>query len=537
MSDVKVAIVGAGLAGLTAALRLLERDCHVILIEQDDFIGGKWGSHQTSPSSPYHEHSYHMMLNWFNNFWQLTHDIGLTREESFEPRTELKYLRLGEFPHMTEVTNVGLPSTLWENVMSGVEPPADMFIYLYSLIDILAQPFSRHEFLDNYSVNGFMHSRLYATNPAAIMHQRTLAKAFASPSYQTSAQTYKNYIKYGARLPAPMLWVLKGNSYTAYLQYLERHLKQFGAKFDLRLLNRVDKLHLKDGRVREMETSIMPASPTVHEIDPKLIKKGPTITDIDYAILAVPPKALGKLIDKEVYDADPKLANVRKLRSEPMASLDLYFTKKLPDIPKSHVILVDSPYTLTFIDNSQIWPDEPTTFLNVVASDFDPLVGLPVNDVRDLLIKELNRYLPFDPVNDIDFDRTHLQTNTGEELFVSEVGSWQSRPTTTCQIPNLYIAGDFCQNIIAVVTLESAVVSGLLAAQALQSQAIADRKAPPEAPLCRPIDIIEPESYPEADMAVLKALWAPYAYAAKWWASTGGEMLSAFQEMFPPTKR
>ena len=38
----KVTIIGAGIAGLTAALRLAERGYEVTLFERDNFIGGKF---------------------------------------------------------------------------------------------------------------------------------------------------------------------------------------------------------------------------------------------------------------------------------------------------------------------------------------------------------------------------------------------------------------------------------------------------------------------------------------------------------------
>ncbi len=45
-----VVIAGAGVAGLTAAHRLLQRGFDVTLIEADDFVGGKLGAHQESGS-------------------------------------------------------------------------------------------------------------------------------------------------------------------------------------------------------------------------------------------------------------------------------------------------------------------------------------------------------------------------------------------------------------------------------------------------------------------------------------------------------
>src|SRR5262249_15893360 len=42
-----------------------------------------------------------------------------------------------------------------------------------------------------------------------------------------------------------------------------------------------------------------------------------------------------------------------KLRSEPMASLDVHFTRRLPGVPREHTVLMGSRYDLSFIDNSQ----------------------------------------------------------------------------------------------------------------------------------------------------------------------------------------
>jgi len=227
---------------------------------------------------------------------------------------------------------------------------------------------------------------------------------------------------------------------------------------------------------------------------------------------------------------------VRKLRSEPMASLDLYFKRKLPAVPAGHVVLLGSKYDLTFIDNSHVWPGETCTNLNVVASEFDTLnfddvagaskpadARLTEAQAMHYILEELRRYVPFDDA-DIDHDKTHIQTNTGEALFVNEVGSWSYRPGTRCSIPNLFLAGDFCRSVIDVVTVEAAVVTGLMAAEALRS----------EAGQGTPIRVVEPRSYPESAMAMLTLMGAPYAYAAKMWASWCQESRSALGRVLPP---
>jgi Flavin containing amine oxidoreductase len=517
----EVTIVGAGIAGLAAALRLLQRGFHVRLCEQDEFIGGKWGAlrdpratdrDRTKPV--YHEHCYHMFLNWFHNFWDIVDELEL--RDRFEPRMSLKYLRRGGFPNFAELSNVGSIGSFWSNVFSGVLPVPDMLIYNYSLIDLIAEPIHRGEFLDQYSVNGFMRSRLYATDAAALHHQRTLAKAFACPSYLTSASTYKSFIKYGFRQPDPMMWVLRGNCQEHFHDHLRRRLERHGDRFRLDLKTRADRLHLDaSGRIASVELSRLDGSPSVDSgRSVKVLEREswPIAGDL---ILAVPPSALTALVDPDIFRVAPELGDVRKLRSEPMASADLYFKKRLPDVPKEHVVLLGSKYDLTFIDNGQLWPDETTTALNLVASEFDPLEGLPAEKALHYMIEELRSYVDFD-LADIDQSRTYIQTNTGERLFVNQVGSWPFRPRTTCRIPNLFIAGDFCQTFIDVVTIEAAVVSGLQAAEAIRQKAGAGR----------PIRIVQPDFYPESMMAALAMMWAPYAYGAKLWA-WGNELFDA----------
>ena len=53
-SKPQVIIAGAGVAGLTATHRLLQRGYDVTLIEADDFVGGKLGAHRDmgGPTKP-----------------------------------------------------------------------------------------------------------------------------------------------------------------------------------------------------------------------------------------------------------------------------------------------------------------------------------------------------------------------------------------------------------------------------------------------------------------------------------------------------
>jgi hypothetical protein len=253
----------------------------------------------------------------------------------------------------------------------------------------------------------------------------------------------------------------------------------------------------------------------------------------DYLILAIPPVALRSLLlrnpefQRQVFAGAPTA--IRKLETNPMASVDLYLKRRIPGLPQEHVALLGSKYQLNFIDNGQLWPGSRATQLNVVASDFEPIADLPEGKAVEEIIHELARFVPFTYA---DIDYWHIQANVGAELFVNEVGSEQWRPQgPRGGVPAVFLAGDFCQTFIDVATIEGAVVSGLEAARAVQEQAKLDRghERRADSAMWKPIEIMRPESYPQAWMAVLKLALAPHAYWAKLWSWTAERSRAAYQ--------
>jgi hypothetical protein len=531
-----VTIVGAGLAGLSAATRLMEQGFDITLYEQNDFLGGKLGAHRLDGSPDPHEHCYHMYLNWYNNFWQLAREIGAI--DKFIPSTVIGYRWAGDHQTRQGLTNAGSPSTILTNMFNGTASPADNFISAYSLLDLIGTQAMSGTILEQTSVSSFFRSRGYATDGSIKAGARTLAEAFASPSYLSSARSYQSLIKYGYRDPVPSLWLLNENTNDAifepWAQHLDARAKALGRSFEICRRTRVEKLIMEGGEVRKLTISTLTSNATTERggstpaTDPRNIDVPGDL------ILTVPPGALGALVSPQVAACAPNLEKVRLLRTEPMISLDLYFKKKIPGLNKSITVLMDSNYTLSLLDMSQVWNQTAGgTMLNVISSNADLICDYDNDVILDIVLKELRRYLDFKlgPADvaqqqrddDVDYGRCHIQTNVGEELFVNQVGSWEWRPRATCAIPNLFLAGDFCQTFVDVVTIEGAVVSGLNAAEALRA-----RRG-----IGAPIDIVKPDSYPALPLAMMAAAMRPAALAAKVISDADTMIRDQFSRVFP----
>ncbi len=506
-----VAIVGAGIAGMTAALRLLDAGFNVTVFERGKTIGGKFGAERAG--DVFHEHAYHFLADWCLNFWDLVQRLGLSKAEHFVRRDAIKFLRPRKPGHVRgryeflELKHGSSIVNFWDNVHSGVIPPDDMIAYVYSLLDLLSTPEDdpdELEFLNRISVNGFMRSQTYMTNLAALLHQEALLKAFAVPSYDTSVRSYRTFLRYFGRDSGG--WILKGDCHSTFWVPFRKKLESYPdvngrPRFELQLGATLEDVEVEPDPDQAGRGRV--ASIKVQGRDERL--------QPDHLILAIPYDQVVKLVEKNgpLRNYLPDLLELRKLRSNQMASLDLYFNEPLPGIPAEHVTLIDdaedklslandgdiaSKYGLSFVDNYQAWEGHmprQQTWLNVVSADFEKLAGLPEADAIRLIIEELGRYLDFQ-LADIDWDRSYFRSNADAPLFANSVGSWQFRPETRTdlqeyrdrcvhsRVTNLYLAGDYCRSKVDLVCLEGAVTTGIAAARAIAGEAIKAPLVPPE---------------------------------------------------------
>ena len=531
-----VTIAGGGLAGLTAALRLAERGYRVKLYEQQSWLGGDIGS-RVMPDGRELDVYPHMYLSWYRNFWRLLDDVtDDDRDQRFHPFSGVKQLRQGAFPKIDALTDMYSRWHMFQNLFSGVGSPADMFVFGYASIDLLAERPNPTMPLDNMSVTGFMQARPYMTDRAAAAADSFITTVWAIPGYLTSAEDYRAYLDYSVADHTPAYWLAKGSALRQVVEPITAAAEAAGVEIVRSV--QVTSVSCSEGRVTGIGLQGTRFDPDVYT----WVTTGEEWSEeIDELILAVPPEALSSLVrsggpGRAVVEEAPKLAQVSRLRCERIPVLHLFFNRKLPRIPPEPVSMFESRYALAFTDISQTWQGASAlgdqTVLSLSASDPYELPGTGYRDDAVAMVIELAKYLDFDPgtewgeSSDIDWERTRNEPNGDAQLFVNETGTQPWRPAAACDgVANLSFAGDFCANRIGMTTIESAVTTGLEAARV-----VVERRG-----IGAPVEIAEPASGSSALYLWIRYAWAPYAYAAKAW-SAGSDHLKSLRALFTPTK-
>jgi len=528
---ISVAIVGGGIAGMTAALRLAQRDYDVTIYEVLENLGGCVSSKKIKDKGNkdygvYYDTYPHMFPDWYRNFWQIVEDdLDLARCNHFQQRDSVGMLK--KDPHdYIQLKNPTSLKNILENFDSGYQSIANMYIDGYTVIDLASTRFDPGKISSKHSVNGFINSRGYSTELSAELLDLVIMIIWSVHSYQTSAHAYKHFIKHGIRFSnenIPFCWVLAGSLEENLIGPFEQKLRDLGCTIEKK--TKVEEVSLPEDKV----------CLTIKKVNDNVKKVGKEEKKVEFdkLVFAVPPQALGELLQSgDIVKKEPELSQVRRLRSEPIPVMYIYFTKKLkftnkePDLPEEHFSLSNSDHDLSILDLSQLWPKEQLWGKNPPKDDNTVLVlaisdyySLPSDDNEydgHLMLESLNKYICGfepgkywgDPAADIDWDRTKFQTNCDHRLFINSVGSGDWSPKTSYEsLPNVFFAGDFVKNEVSMATVEGAVLTGLQAAKAIVA----------ETPGVVPVEIAELDPPGESLLLAMKLVAAPGAYYAKWW--------------------
>ena len=265
--------------------------------------------------------------------------------------------------------------------------------------------------------------------------------------------------------------VLNGPTNRVWIQPWLRHLDSLGVQYHFQ--STVQSFHCVDGSIRGVTV--------------ECAGKQEEVT-ADYYLAAIPIERMAALLTPEMLRADPQLAGLTPLAKnvEWMNGIQFYLTKDVP-IVHGHAIYIDSAWALTSVSQKQFWQDIQLPEYGdgktrgIVSVDISDWVtpGLNGKAARDCTRQEIAdevwaelkanlnvggrvvlrdedlHYWYLDP--DIIDDPVNRRKRLDvEPLLVNLIDTWKLRPEAVTRIPNLFLASDYVRTNTDLATMEGA---------------------------------------------------------------------------------
>lgn len=440
----KAVIVGGGLAGVSAAIYLAERNFDVTIFERDSFLGGKVGSWSVQFKDGYQtnvEHGFHAFFRQYYNLRNLLKKIDAH-----------KYLiPIDDYLIMTkDLGNYSfkeIETTPVRNILSMKK------IGIYSFIDIIKNPkFSRLISLLNYNkeltYKKFDHISFkeFADDVNLPKQMRlmftTFSRAFFSePHLISMAELIKSFHFYFLSNNHGLIYDVLNDDFKKTLwNPAEKYLNNY--KIELKLNTLVNSIEKNANKF--------------------LINND----EFDYLILASDIKGTKKIVNNSQYlkSKYPDFYHQinRQKQSQRYAVLRIWIDKDIrKDVP--FFIFTDA---LKILDSVTVYHRMEKTSEEWVKKNDGGIFELhsyalpddfPESEVRDQFLKEFEEYFP----EIKNYQILHESLQVKDDFTAFHTNLFENRPEFKTQIENLYLAGDWVKLDCPAMLMEAATTSAL----------------------------------------------------------------------------
>jgi len=505
----RVAVMGGGMAGLTAAHELAERGFRVTVFEPSAW-GGKArsipvpgtgrGGRRDLPG----EHGFRFFPGFYHHVPHTMRRIpfgGGTVGDHLATATGGKFLRAGGRadgfvfgigPDPEQVLTVeGLRRYLMDNLSGAAVPPHELAYFVTRLLVFLtssdARRFGQWEHVSWWDfVGAERRSKEYQTVLAAGLTRSLVAAKETIASTRTIGNMGEAFVYniMGRGNDGALDRVLDLPTNEAWINPWMRHLDRLGVRFVRgQGLERYD---IRGGRIRAA-----------------WVRDGAgrrTRVEADWFVNAMPVERVVPTLTPALLQRDPSLRRLQRLHPDWMVGIQYYLTKPM-DLTRGHVTFIDAPWALTALNQGQFWKDRTirqdygdgsvVDILSVDVSNWDssgilhkkPAKRCTQREIAQEVLAQIRAHdtaraaLPKNAIHSWFLDpgitwHPRRMRNTNETpLLINTVGSWADRPQATTKIPNLFLSGDYVRTDIDLATMEGANESARVAANAILESA------------------------------------------------------------------
>ena len=482
-----VAVLGGGVAGLSAAHELAERGFQVRVYERKSMLGGKARSiavpdsgvngRQPLPG----EHGFRFFPGFYQHVTDTMRRIPYSAHgntfDNLTAATRMLLARAGQ----TEITWVArcpsTPDDLRAFLIELLTPfgvPPDELAYFVSRLLIVATscPERRLKEFENIAWWDFIGAQQRSAAYRAYLGQGMTRSLVAMRAEESSTRTVGNIqlqLLYCLISPDRVFdRLLAGPTNDVWIYPWTQYLEKLGVEFH------------RDSRMVEIQTDGAKCTGATVESG-----GGRSQVTADYYVAAMPVEVMATLMTAPLKQAAPSLAKLDKLKTRWMNGIQFYLSKDAP-LVNGHVIYLDSPWALTSISQRQFWTNVDLTqygdgtvrgILSVDISDWEApgvVFGKPAREcsaveIKDEVWAQLQQHLNdsgesplvdsqlvswfLDP--DIEFPNPGSATNA-EPLLINTAGSLQYRPEAQVELKNFFVASDYVKTYTDLACMEAA---------------------------------------------------------------------------------
>ncbi|HEY3704189.1 MAG TPA: hydroxysqualene dehydroxylase HpnE [Terracidiphilus sp.] len=438
-----VAIVGGGVAGMSAACALADAGYSVTLIERRGYLGGRASSYLHPGVNEVIDNCQHALIGAYTNLLGFYRRIGVadkihwtTNYTMIEPGGRRSALGATSLPAPLH----GLPKLLTCGAFSLADKVSLTRAFTAILLGSGTDP--------RESLGAWLRRQRQSRGAMERFWRLVIASALNSDIDQIGVN-YASMVIRGLFMDSAEAGAL-GMS-TVPLSDLYAPVPEFlGARGGRLLLNAsVDTLEWNEGSRRWMLT--------VRGEDAPLVT--------DFVVLALPFEAFAKLLPRLPANEGSELLTQQLSRHVhwPISSVHLWFDREVTDL--EHAVLLDRE--LHWMYNQSKLQNRPGNYIELVQSASRVFAALPRERAIEQALAEVGEFFP-----------EARSARVVKAALIKEVratfgvppGIDAARPSAKSPWPNLFMAGDWIQTGWPS-TMESAARSGHLAAEALAATA------------------------------------------------------------------
>jgi uncharacterized protein with NAD-binding domain and iron-sulfur cluster len=494
-----VAVLGGGVAGLSAAHELAERGYDVTVYEKKDMFGGKARSLSVPNTATAGrkdlpgEHGFRFFPRFYKHLPDTMMRIPFPGNGSVFKNlinaTRIEVARAGKAP-LVLTARIPQDPQDWavalHTTFTGIGVPDDEVLFFVDRLLVLLtscpeRRLAEYEKIPWWTfVGAETRSKEYQTLLAEGLTRSLVAMRAEDGSTRTVGYILLQLL-FGLLTTGGFDRLLSGPTNEVWLNPWLSYLKQRGVTMNAHVT--VQQIHAGSSGVTSVSVG----------------RNGQTQElTADYYIAAMPVEIMTGLVTDELKQLAPSLAALNQLPTRWMNGIQFYFSQDVP-LDYGHTLYADSPWALTSISQKQFWQQANLAnygdgrvagLLSVDISDWDAvgiLVGksatqCTAEEIKNEVWAELKAHLNvggarvlrddgllswfLDP--DIQFPNPSSATNA-EPLMINKAGTWQYRPEATTEIPNLFLASDYVRTYTDIACMEAAneaarrAVNGILA--------------------------------------------------------------------------